>query len=98
LNKTRTVNTLKTEFNKGLHNWQCKKLIPIESMDYVILNLLKKCFVVEIDGHMYDIAFGKNEESGEIGYSWSSSPSPHLMSFEIVEKAFRVGKWFVVEK
>jgi hypothetical protein len=94
----RTDENLKNEFNKKQHNWQCKNLIPIDNLSEVILNLLKEKFVVEIDGHLYDISFGNNNETSEIGYSWSSAPSPHFKSWEIIEKAFREGKWFMVKE
>lgn len=96
MSKIRTDQNLKDEFHKKLHNWQCKKLLPIEDLSYVILNLLKVKFVVEINGDKYDIYFGKNNETDEIGYGWSSYPSPHLLSYEIIEKAFKEGKWYKV--
>lgn len=96
MNETRTDKSLRSEFGKRLHNWQCKRLIPIEDLSYVILNLLKIKFVVEIDGHKYDLSFGKNNETGEVCYGWSSYPSPDLRSWEIIEKAFRNGKWYEV--
>lgn len=95
----RTNETLRNEFLKNidsLHDWQCKKLKPIRDLSYVITNLLKLKFVVEIDGHKYDISFGSDSENGEIGYGWSSYPSPHIYSNEIIEKAFKEGKWYEV--
>lgn len=89
----RTEATLYKEFAKPQHNWQSKKLQEVE-LDEVLQNLLKHKFVVEINGSKYDISFGAKR--GKIGWGWSSSPSPHLTSSEIIEKAFREGKWFVV--
>lgn len=96
MNETRNDRILRSEFSKRLHNWQCKRLIPIEDLSYVISNLLKIKFVVEIDGHKYDLSFYKNNETGGVCYSWSSHPSPDLKSWEIIEKAFRNGKWYEV--
>lgn len=89
----RTEETLYKEFGKRPHNWQCKELQEIELRE-VVRNLLKFSFVVEIDGHKYDMSFGAKR--GTIGWGWSSSPSPHLTSTEIVDRAFREGKWYVV--
>lgn len=89
----RTVNNLRLE-SSFIHDWQTKELSPIEDLSEVIINLLTKRFVVEIDGHMYDLSFGYNEEENEISYAWSSAPSPHLKSWEIINRAFKEGKWF----
>lgn len=96
MSKIRTDKNLKDEFHKKLHNWQCKKLLPIEDLSYVILNLLKVKFVVEINGDKYDISFGKNNETDEIVYGWSSYPSPHLLSYEIIEKFFKRGNGRII--
>lgn len=98
MREIRTEETLRKTFGKEKHNWQTKELMPVEDLSYVISNLLKENFVVEIKGHKYDISFGKSTETGDISYSWSSSPSPHLTSWKIIEEAFRNGKWFVVEE
>jgi hypothetical protein len=90
----RTETKLYEEFGNKKHNWQSKQLQAVDDLMYVIQNLLKKKFVVDIEGNKYDISFGVSK--GLIGYGWSSSPSPHLMSWEIIEKGFREGKWFVV--
>lgn len=92
----RTDNTLRSDFGKG-HDWQTKELIPIEITTVITLLLTEK-FVVEIDGHKYDLSFGYNKKAKEIGWGWSASPSPHLMSYEIIEKAFSKGKWFLVKE
>lgn len=98
MSKTKNTEDLRNNFNKKQHNWQYKTLIPIDDLSYILMNLLKEDFVLEINGSKYDISFGKNEQTGEIGYSWSSAPSPHLTSSEIIEKGFKDGKWYVVEK
>jgi len=97
MTNTRTNETLTNEFGKKQHNWQSKKLIPVGNLGYVVAHLLQEKFVVEIKGHKYDISFGQHIETGEIGYGWSSAPSPHLTSSEIIEKGFREGTWFMVE-
>ncbi len=96
-----TVKTLKTEFcniaKNNLCKWQTKVLQPVD-VDYVIWNLLKENFVVEIDGHKYDITFGKNRK-GEIGSSMTLYPSPAMCSYEVINKGFITGKWYrVTEK
>ncbi|QNR65362.1 hypothetical protein IAQ67_15820 [Paenibacillus peoriae] len=91
----RTKEKLHEEMGSLKHDWQTKKLIRVEDLSFVIQNLLTNKFVVEINENMYDIAFGIKRK--KIAYGWSSSPSPHLKSFEIIEKAFREGKWFIIE-
>lgn len=97
MSEIRTKEEALREFNKGYHNWQTHRLVKIEDLSFVILNLLKKKFAVEINEHLYDLSFFKNEETGEVGYSWSSAPSPHLTSSEIIERAFREGTWYLIE-
>ncbi|MGG1652245.1 hypothetical protein ABHN03_03855 [Paenibacillus sp. NRS-1775] len=72
----RTEEKLHEEMGTSKHDWQTKKLIQVEDLSFVIQNLLTNKFVVEINGHMYDIAFGVKRK--KIAYGWSSSPSPHL--------------------
>jgi hypothetical protein len=92
----RTNINLYNEFSSSIL-WQSKKLIPVEDLSYVIPNLLKEKFVVEIDGHKYDLSFGFNAKENYIGQIWSSAPSPHLTSTDILNKAFKEGKWFIVQ-
>ena len=92
----RTDHMLRSEFGDQ-HDWQTKELIPVKDLSYVIPYLLKERFVVEINGHMYDLSFGYNAKEKYIGQGWSSAPSPALSSTEILNKAFKEGKWFVVK-
>jgi len=78
----------------SLHNWQTK-ILEVVAVNYVISNLLKDNFVVEIDGHKYDITFGKNRKH-YIGTFVSLYPSPVLSSYEIINKGFTTGKWYRV--
>jgi hypothetical protein len=94
----RTDEDLKFTLNNRVHNWQCKKLRTVEDLSDVIPHLFKEKFVVEIEGHPYDVSFGYNEEENYVGFGWSSAPSPHLVSSEFIDKVFRKGKWFVVEE
>ena len=95
----RTTGTLRDEFSElnEQHDWQTKELIPVDDLSDVIPNLLKHKFVVEIEGHKYDLSFGYNAKEKYIGQSWSGSPSPQLTSVEILNKAFKEGKWFIVK-
>lgn len=94
-----TDNDLRTIFINGakeghLHDWQSKVLEEVD-VSYVIWNLLLDKFVVEIEGHKYDISFGKNK-LGEIGHGNSVYPSPCLLSSEIINRGFKEGKWYRV--
>lgn len=81
-----------------VHDWQTKELAPIDNLSEVVRYLLDEKFVVEIDGHRYDISFGYNEDGNCISFGWSGAPSPNLQSSEIVDRAFRRGKWFLVKE
>lgn len=92
------MNTSETLNKKFLSNncksWRTHKLEEVD-ISYVIWYLLKKDFVVEIDGHKYDVTFGLNKDS-EIGYAICQEGSPNLTSFAIVERGFKEGKWFEI--
>lgn len=94
----RTDNYLYREAGTKQHDWQTKELVPVKDLSVVIPNLLKEKFVVEIDGIKYDLSFGFNEKENYIGYAWSGCPSPRLDSEEIVNRAFKEGKWFIVKE
>ena len=73
-----------------------KRIIEID-ISFVIFNLLKYDFVVDINGSKYDLSFGLNKENGEIGnYQVCYPNSESLCSYEVIEKAFKEGKWFYV--
>jgi len=93
----KTDDDLRKDFGSE-HNWQSKELIPVKDLSFVIPSLLKEKFVVEIDGHKYDLSFGYNSEENYIGQIWSGAPSPQLKYWEILDKAFKEGKWFIVKK
>lgn len=92
-----TIETLRGNLIRDNHNYQKYKLKEIELAD-VITHLLDYDFVVEIDGYKYDIEFGYDVKNKYITYCWSASPSPNLCSYEILEKAFKDGKWYKVLK
>ncbi|MCD3321128.1 hypothetical protein G8V07_12495 [Clostridium botulinum D/C] len=100
MSKMRTVNNLhlKKKNKDNLHDWQCKKLIPIDDLLYVVYNLLETEFVVDIDGYKHDLSFGYNSKGEGIAYRNSVYPSPYLCSGEFIEKAFRLGKWYEVSR
>ena len=79
---------------KLLNKWQNKKLLEID-LRSVLANLLLNDFVVEIDGYKYDISFCK-ALNGDITFINSIFPSPFIASHEIIDKAFREGRWFIV--
>lgn len=76
--------------------WYYKKLEPID-IDYVIMNLLKENFVVEINNHKYEITFGINK-ADEIGFNikWDEFNNEFISSYNILTKGFKNGNWFVV--
>lgn len=76
--------------------WYYKKLEKV-NISYVILNLLKENFVVEINGIKHEITFGKNRKA-EIGQCilYDDILNSKLTSHEVIEKGFRKGVWFVV--
>jgi hypothetical protein len=95
------MNTDKILNNKFIENkdhpiWYYKELKPIE-VDYVIWNLLKETFVVEIEGSKHEIIFGKNRK-GEIGQCirYDDIENSNLTSYKVIEKGFKQGKWFIV--
>lgn len=95
-----TSETLRKKFiNKGNPNnlpiWYYKKLLEV-SVDYVIFNLLKEDFVVEINGEKHEITFGVND-NGEIGQSIRyDEHNTWLCSFEVISKGFKEGTWYIV--
>ena len=75
--------------------WYYKKLLEV-SVDYVIFNLLKEDFVVEINGEKHEITFGVND-NGEIGQSIRyDEHNTWLCSFEVISKGFKEGTWYIV--
>lgn len=76
--------------------WYYKELEEVD-VDYVIWNLLKESFVVEIDGSKHEITFGKNRKH-EIGQciKYDDIKSSNLCSFDVVRNGFRNGKWYTI--
>lgn len=96
-----TDETLNKKFatsSKGLLKYNIlKKRIEEVDISFVMFNLLKYDFVVDINGDKYDLSFGLNKENGEIGNCQTFYPnSRNLLSYELIEKAFKEGKWFYV--
>ena len=79
--------------NKPL-SWRTHKLKEVD-ITYVIWYLVKKTFAVEIDGYKYDMKFCLNNE-GEIGYNITFLGSPSIGSYNIIERGFKVGKWYEI--
>lgn len=76
--------------------WYYKELEPVD-IDYVIMNLLKENFVVEINNHKYEVTFGI-DKSDEIGFGTRYDEFNHefISSYDILNKGFKEGNWFVV--
>lgn len=93
-----TDKTLRSKFidRKDYPIWYYKELQPVK-VDYVIWNLLKEPFVVEINGSKHEITFGKNRKS-EIGQciKYDDINNSGLCSYEVVEKGFKDGQWFTI--
>lgn len=76
--------------------WYYKKIYPVD-IDYVVCNLLKKVFVVEIDKTKYEIRFESTEDFIINKNIKNIDPqNPYLSPCSIVEKGFMKSKWFVV--
>lgn len=95
MNTDKTLNEKFIE-KKDCPIWYYKELKEVD-IDYVIWNLLKETFVVEINGSKHEITFGKNRK-GEIGQyiRYDDIKSSNLNSYKVVEKGFREGKWFII--
>ena len=95
-----TDKTLDIEFANSINEkypiWYYKQLEET-SIYYVLLNLLKNKFVVEIDGSKHEIMFGKNRKH-EIWFTsrYDELSEVRLCSSEIIEKGFREGKWYII--
>lgn len=93
-----TDKTIQDKFIKSNDKpiWYYKELEEVE-VDYVIWNLLKMSFVVEIEGSKHEIIFGKNRKH-EIGQyiRYDDIKGSNLCSFEVVNKGFRNGKWYII--
>lgn len=87
------INNEKVEksFNSDKHLYQKYKKEKVDLV-YVITHLFDENYVVEVNGHLYDLSFAIDEDG--ISYEWSSAPSPHLKSWEIIEESFRYGEWY----
>lgn len=90
--------TLRAKFieNEDYPAWYFYELKEIE-VDYVIWNLLKETFIVEIDGNKHEITFGKNRKN-EIGQciKYNDIKSSGLTSYNLIQKGFKDGKWFSI--
>ena len=95
-----TIETLANKF-KSMNTypiWYYKELLPVE-VDYVVLNLLKESFVVEIDGCKHEITFGKNRKQEIVQcIDYKDIKSSHLTSYDVVLKGFREGNWYTISE
>jgi len=95
------MNTDKTLANKFINNdkypiWYYKELEEVD-IDYVIFNLIKEDFVVELNDKKIEITFGENEKH-EIGCNQKCYEGLAYTSYETINKAFKVGRWFIVKE
>lgn len=76
--------------------WYYKELESVD-VDCVIFYLLKKTFVVEINGSKHEITFGKNNKDEIVQcIKYDDTKNSNLCSFQVIEKGFKKGKWFVI--
>lgn len=94
-----TSETLRDKFAQGIGDmpiWYYKELEEVE-IDYVVFNLLKTTFVVEIDGSKHEITFGKNRKHEIEQYiRYNDIKNSNLCSFEVINQGFQKGKWFII--
>jgi hypothetical protein len=81
---------LKIEFGQE-RTYERKEQVDVT---YVIQHLLKEKFLVIIEGKEYFLNFGLGDND-VIAYSWGGQPN--LTSYQILEKAFVKGIWFIAE-
>lgn len=93
MNTDKTLTNVFCE-NKKYPIWYFKE-IKETNISYVIYNLLKETFVVEINKRKIVMTFGKNRKH-EIECTQSCDDGLEFTSYETIEKAFREGKWFVI--
>lgn len=96
--KINTEETINKNFIKRNDNpiWYYKELESVD-VDYVIFYLLKKTFVVDINGSKHEITFGKNNKDEIVQcIKYDDIKNSNLCSFEVIEKGFKEGKWFVI--
>lgn len=72
--------------------WYYKKLEEV-SLDYVIFNLIKETFVVELNNKKIVMSF-KTNENGEICYAQSCDDGLEYTSYETIVRAFKQGSWY----
>lgn len=92
-----TDKTLKEKFGSTINDypiWFYKELDEVD-ISYVIFNLLKETFVVELDNKKIVMTFGKNRKH-EIGCTQSCHEGLDYTSYTTIEKAFKEGKWFIL--
>lgn len=95
MNTDKTLNEKFAE-NKEYPIWYYKELKEVD-ISYIIWNLLKETFVVEIDGIKYEITFGKNRK-GEFAQciTYNDIKNSSLVSCEVIDRGFEEGKWFTI--
>lgn len=93
-----TDKTIRDKFvsHKEYPIWYYKELKEVDAY-YVIFNLLKETFVVELENKRIEMTFGKNRKH-EIGCTQSCSDGLDYTSYETVNRAFKNGKWFIITK
>ena len=80
-------------------SWYYKKLKAIDIDDVIMYLLITDKFIVDIEGIKVELTFGKNKKN-EIGYSikWSDYKHISMTSYETIQKAFTIGKWYILSE
>lgn len=98
MNKINTETDLYNNFAKIDDHpiWYYKELEEVP-LNWVMYNLLKENFVVEIDGCKHGLTFGLNKDN-EISRCCRHDDIKHsnLISSDVMERGLREGKWFIV--
>lgn len=90
-----TVATLSNMFSDRTRlSWKTHKIVEVD-ISYVLWYMLKKHFVVEIDGYKYEVSFALNSDN-EIGSCISMEDSPSMTSYNVLNYGFQDGKWFEI--
>lgn len=92
-----TDKTLREKFGSNINDypvWFYKELEEVD-ISYVIFNLIKETFVVELNNKKIVMTFGKNRKH-EIGCTQSCHEGLDYTSYTTIEKAFKEGKWFIL--
>ena len=95
--KVEDFNPLDSKSDKPV--WYYKQLEEV-SNDYVVFNLLRTdVFVLEMYGIKYEIRFVLNEDKEiNVWTTYNDIEESTISSRELIESAFRSGKWYILTK